>query len=96
MNASDRDADRAELFGYLERLAANGGTVPCRSAFADDAAAWTSSDPLEQSRAAVLCVGCAGVKACDAYGLRWPKEAGVYGGRTESERQRAATPEEAA
>ncbi|MCB2175602.1 MAG: WhiB family transcriptional regulator [Actinomycetales bacterium] len=94
---TDRHEARAALLAYLERLSDNGARVPCREVDVPERSIWTSDDPEDQELAARLCVGCAGVKACDAYGLAWPKEAGVYGGRTDLERRKAATtPREAA
>lgn len=82
-----QSADRAHLHGYLADLLESGRPVPCVRRGGHDRGAWTSEDPEEQAYAARLCVGCAGRVRCDAYGLTYPKEQGVYGARTQQERQ---------
>lgn len=82
--------DHRQLAAYLARLEDNGQRVPCRDPRADVRDLWTSDEPARQAQAAVRCVGCPALKACDAYGLVHPREAGVYGGRTERDRQDAA------
>ncbi|MCB2177570.1 MAG: WhiB family transcriptional regulator [Actinomycetales bacterium] len=93
---ADRHEARAELLAYLEQLADNGARVPCREVPVPERGIWTSDDHEAQDLAARLCVGCAGVIACQAYGLAWPKEAGVYGAMTEHERRKAAETKETA
>lgn len=75
------------LTGYLEQLEDNGRRIPCRDARPDVRAMWTSGDPEDQDQAATRCVGCPAVRECDAYGLAYPREVGVYGGRTERDRK---------
>lgn len=70
--------------------------IPCRQAPPEQVAIWTSSDHDDQALAARICVGCAGVTRCAEYGMHWPREVGTYGAMTETERQQAATPKEAA
>ena len=86
MSAAEREADRARLLRFLVNLRANGRRVPCLD-LPDAAPLFVADDEDEQRFAARLCVGCAGATDCGAYGLRWPKEHGVYGGATTTERQ---------
>ena len=86
MTAVEREADRGRLVGFLVDLRAGGRRVPCLD-LPDAAPLFVSDDEDEQRFAARLCVGCAGATDCGAYGLRWPKEHGVYGGATTAERQ---------
>lgn len=71
----------------LVDLAESGRPVPCMAASVDVAACWTSDDEEQQTYAARLCVGCAGLKRCAEYGAAWPKEVGTYGAMTERERR---------
>lgn len=87
MTAAERAAERAALLGFLADLRASSRRVPCMALPLADTVGFTSDDEDEQRSAARLCVGCAGATDCGAYGLRWPREHGVYGGATTSERQ---------
>lgn len=83
-----READRAELLRSLARHAAD---VPCVAGDVLPPAAWTSDDHGDLELAAVACRTCPLLDACAAYGRRWPEEWGTYGGRTQQQRQSAAT-----
>lgn len=87
MTAAERAAHRARLTAYLADLIESGRPVPCVQRGGHDTGAWTSEDAEDQAYAARLCVGCAGRIRCDEYGMAWPREHGVYGARTTTERQ---------
>ena len=85
--AAAREADRRRLLGVLANLAELGRPVPCLTAAEPVRSYWTSEDEQDQAFAARLCVSCAGRADCGAYGGTNPKEFGVYGARTDHERQ---------
>jgi len=62
--------------------AAQRDRVPCRAVDSEPLAYWTSDDHTEQQLAAQACQPCPVIAQCAAYGLKHPKEAGVYGGLT--------------
>lgn len=87
MTPAERDADRLRLLALLADLSESGRRIPCMDGTVADVSGFTSEDEAEQQRAARLCVGCAGATTCGQYGTTYPKEFGVYGGATNSERQ---------
>lgn len=87
MTAAARETDRLQLMAFLSDLRTSGRPVPCQEARPAIAAGFTSEDDDEQQQAARLCVGCAGATACGRYGTTYPREFGVYGGATNSERR---------
>lgn len=87
MTARERQAAHDELVAYLSDLREAGRPVPCMEPGRVDVTGFTSEDEAQQRYAARLCVGCAGVTTCGQYGAAYPKEFGVYGGATNSERQ---------
>lgn len=69
------------------------GPVPCQSS--DNPLAWISDDPDEAAAAARACRSCPVLEECGSY-LRDHKEpAGVWGGKTPSQRQRPKRTREA-
>ena len=76
--------DHLELTNALEAVALS--DVPCRASAA--AYSWTSDDPAEQAVAARACRPCPLVQPCRSYGLAWPREMGVYGALTHTDRKR--------
>jgi len=89
MTATRAEA-RAALLDFLEHLADVGHPAPCRSVPVPERVAWTSDQPAEQRLAATLCQRCPAVTACGEYGRAFPREAGVYGALTESDRRKAS------
>lgn len=87
MTAEQRDRAREGLLTFLTDLRESGRRVPCMDGSVADVDGFTSEDESRQQYAARLCVGCAGATTCGQYGARFPKEFGVYGGATNSERQ---------
>lgn len=85
--STDRAAARRALLDLLDAHAAAGRAVPCR---VQPDAGWTSDRPDEQAYGARLCERCPALDQCRAYGLAFPKEAGVYGGLTDLERRTSA------
>lgn len=83
-----RDADHARLMARLNRLAPS--EVPCLAGPLSVTRAWLSDVEAEARAAAAACSPCPLRGTCRAYALTWPGEAGVYGGLTPAERQRAA------
>ena len=77
---------RTDLLAYLADLRASGRAVPCQQVDPSDRGLWTSDDPEERAFAARLCTGCSGVRACAEYGRAHPREHGVYGGLTTTDR----------
>lgn len=61
--------------------------VPCRAGGLAVTSAWVAEDDAEQRLAAAACRPCPVLGECREYGLAWPREAGVYGGMTERQRQ---------
>jgi len=82
MSAATRAEHRAALLAVVDRWQDHGLRIPCR----EHPAPWTSDDTDAQDRAAAACDGCPALDPCHAYGAAWPREAGVYGGRTERDR----------
>lgn len=93
---AQREADRLELLHTLDGYRAD--EIPCRAVDLYTAAAWTSDEDDEQAVAAAACRSrpCPALEACRAYGDAWPLEEGAYGGRTQTERRKAAKREKAA
>ncbi|WP_428094746.1 WhiB family transcriptional regulator [Demequina sp.] len=60
--------------------------TPCRTGHHAPCAWFTSDDEREQRAAAGSCAICPVLDACREFGLTHPKEVGVYGGLTTSER----------
>lgn len=87
MTAEERDQARERLLWFLADLRDSGRRVPCMEPERIDVSGFTSEDEAQQQYAARLCVGCAGATTCGQYGAAYPKEFGVYGGATNSERQ---------
>lgn len=87
MTADERDQARERLLIFLVELRDSGRRIPCMDNERVDVSGFTSEDEDQQRFAARLCVGCAGATTCGQYGVRFPKEFGVYGGATNSERQ---------
>lgn len=87
MTADERDQARERLLTFLADLRESGRRIPCMDGSVPDVDGFTSEDEVRQQFAARLCVGCAGATTCGQYGARFPKEFGVYGGATNSERQ---------
>ncbi|WP_162177312.1 WhiB family transcriptional regulator [Actinotalea ferrariae] len=87
MTATRAEA-RAELVAHLERLGDAGHPAVCHTVPVTERAAWTSDDPAEQRVAADLCRPCPALTACRDYGRAYPKERGVYGAETETDRRR--------
>lgn len=87
MTAEEQKADRAALVERLIELRETGRRVPCIEATPAVQALWTSEDGEDQERAAQMCVRCAAATSCGQYGTTYPKEFGVYGGATDSERR---------
>ncbi|EYR61997.1 MULTISPECIES: WhiB family transcriptional regulator [Actinomycetes] len=83
-----RGEARAELLAHLEHLADTGYPSPCRAVPIPERAVWTSDTPADQQLAARLCQTCPALAACGEYGTAYPKEAGVYGGLTETDRRK--------
>lgn len=54
--------------------------VPCRSGQIVPTAHWTSDDAHERALAAEACGSCPAIGQCRAYGAKYRKEVGVYGG----------------
>lgn len=82
-------ADRLALLALIEAEEGEGRAVPCRTGDAYVTAAWTADGDDEQRVAAAACSPCPVKRECRRFGLAWPDLPGVYGGRTERERQRA-------
>ena len=87
---TDRHTERAELLAHLDALALAGCPAVCRSVPIADRGLWTSDDPGDQRVAARLCAPCPAVTPCREYGLDHQRDAGAYGGPTETERRKAA------
>ena len=69
----------------LEKI--TGRPVPCRLGSLEDTAPWLSPDPDAQDYAAACCLAaCAALGPCRDYVNRYPREAGVYGGKPEHAR----------
>lgn len=85
-----RDQHRRELLDQLDQH--RDYEIPCRAVDLHTAGAWTSEEDNEQRVAAAACRSrpCPALEACRAYGDAWPLELGAYGGRTQTERRRAA------
>ncbi len=64
--------------------------VPCFNGRDVSHAWWTSDNASERKEAARECGTCPIVNQCRQYGIDRPKEVGVYGGLTESERTKEA------
>ena len=79
--------DAAWLSRFLDDLIEGGAPVPCRQVDHRARDLWISEDLEELALAARMCLGCRGRVDCEAYGLRHPKEAGVYGGLLPQERR---------
>ncbi len=82
----------AELSASLVDLRAAGLPVPCMDTSVEVRRAWTSDDHAEQSIAARLCAGCAGLAGCRRFIEDHPDEWGVYAGSTDRERHRRPAP----
>ncbi len=86
-NDQERTADRANLDDVLTALRAGGWSVPCMDLTPAESAELVSDDEDAQREAARVCDTCDAAAPCRAYGLLWPKELGVYGGRTSRQRR---------
>ena len=84
--SAEREADRAALLAEVDRHEVAGLRIPCRFGPLAHTARWTSDDDRAQALAAAACDGCPALDSCHAYGAAHPREAGVYGGRTEHDR----------
>ncbi len=73
-------------------LRAAGRPVPCMDTSAEARRAWTSDDHAEQSIAARLCAGCAGLAGCRRFIEDHPDEWGVYAGSVDRDRHRRPVP----
>jgi len=62
-------------------------SVPCRRSDLLPIAYWTSEHPEDMNLAAQACHPCPLIAQCAAYGLKHPKEAGVYGGLVPNQRE---------
>lgn len=70
-----------------EREEITGRPVPCRLGDLDATAPWTSPDRDAQDYAAACCLAaCPALGPCRDYVNRYPREAGVYGGKPEHSR----------
>ncbi|WP_286218925.1 WhiB family transcriptional regulator [Paraoerskovia sediminicola] len=85
-----RDEAHASLMETLDRLEGTGSRIPCRAGPITSSTVWISEDPDDQVQAARRCVGCPALEQCDAYGLTFTREGGVWGGRTVAERRLVA------
>jgi hypothetical protein len=78
---------RAEFWDQLARLSESAHPAPC---VASRAGWWISDDPQDQARAASECATCPALTLCAAYIADNPERAGVYAGRTASDRNPTA------
>jgi hypothetical protein len=85
---AQRAADRAELLAHLDRLDDAGHPPVCRTVPIPDRFVWTSDNPEHQDTAARLCRTCPAATACRDYIAAHPRERGVYGGSTDSQRRK--------
>lgn len=84
--AATQAEHRAALLAVVDRHENHGLRIPCRFGPLAHTARWTSDDLDAQGAAAAACDGCPALEPCHAYGLAHPREAGVYGARTERDR----------
>lgn len=61
-------------------------TVPCRTGSLATTSRWTDDDRAAQRRAAAACHDCPLFLPCRSHGRAHPREAGVYGGLTYTDR----------
>lgn len=66
--------------------------IPCLASDVAPVAFWTSSDTEEEQIASQACRYCPVLTQCRQYGLRHPKEEGVYGGLTRQSRKELGSP----
>ena len=76
-----RADQRAALLALQSAIQTVDWNIPCNS---DNR--WISDDPGDQVQAAALCTGCPVISACRNYIHRYPREQGVYAGKTYAER----------
>lgn len=82
-------SDWRSLDALLEDVGAR-QPIPCRTGDMAPLGHWTSDEHEDQREAAIACQSCAALTACRTYGIAHPKEAGVLGGLTETERRAEA------
>lgn len=78
---SIRAEQRADLRQLQAAVSRADWATPCNSS-----ALWISDDPADQEYAAGHCTQCPVITECRNYGLAYPREEGVYGGLTQSQR----------
>ena len=78
---SIRSDQRADLRRLQAAISGVDWRIPCN---ADRR--WISEDRLDQVQAAEQCAGCPVISACRNYINRYPREQGVYAGKTFAER----------
>jgi hypothetical protein len=82
----EQASDLGSLLDHLTEARKHGRHVPCQEA--SDPRPWTSDNAAEAGRAIHACYLCDMVAECRAYGVAYPKETGIIGGLTSSERQK--------
>lgn len=87
MTAAERTEARRVLLDHFDVLTDAGHPPTCWTVPLPERACWTADDPAEQAVAARLCQSCPALTACREYGTAFPKEYGVYGGRTDTQRR---------
>lgn len=83
---TDVEIASAALSARVAQAVEHGHRIPCRTGTLARTEAWTSDDRAAQRRAADACHDCPLFFPCRDHGRSHPREAGVYGGLTYTDR----------